>query len=81
MSVEDFPIKKASLSIEINEFNSAWYDPDYFIIISGNDVNSIIYELNIFDLLNINKRIADSLMYFNESEEVLFKIYGDWRFN
>lgn len=75
VAVDQFPYRK-SIQVTINEFNSWWCDPYFYLSISGSGFTDD-YEIKIFDLLNSNKRFTDSLVYtrFNHP---YYKLYGDW---
>jgi len=75
--VNNFPYKKSALSITINEFNSWWYDPYFVIEISGKSIYHEYY-VKVFDLLNLNKRFSDSLVYFDSKQAIHYKLYGEW---
>lgn len=72
-----FPIKKSSLNILINEFNSWWFDPYFFLEISNSNFQKK-YEIRLFDLLNQNKCFTDSLVYFELNKDIGYKLYGNW---
>lgn len=76
VALDQFPYEK-SISVSIDEFNSAWFDPHFYLSISGSGINKE-YEIKIFDLLNLNKRFTDSLVYFDKSNVIQYKLYGDW---
>lgn len=76
VALDHFPYKK-SISLRIDEFNSAWFDPHFYLSISGSGINKE-YEIKIFDLLNLNKRFTDSLVYFDKNNVIQYKLYGDW---
>lgn len=76
--VRDFPYRKKPLSVTISEFNSWWTDPSFFVEISGNDIYQQ-HEVRIFDLLNLNKRLSDSLICFGSNQDIKYKLYGKWQ--
>lgn len=78
--VSDFPVIKSNLSISINEFNSWWFDPSYFIEIMGVGIYKQ-YNVKLFELLNLNQRFSDSLIYFDADKHIQYKIYGKWILN
>ena len=75
VAVDQFPYRK-SIQITINEFNSWWCDPYFYLSISGSGFTDD-YEIKIFDLLNLNKRFTDSLVY-SRFNHPYYKLYGDW---
>lgn len=76
VALDQFPYHK-SISVKIDEFNSWWFDPYFYLSISGSGIYKN-YEIKIFDLLNLNRRFADSLVYFDNNNVIQYKLYGDW---
>lgn len=75
-------IKYEPTNVTISRFNSAWSDPQYFIILSDSDTSwGEYYEIRIFSLLYSYPHLGEEYVKINSQNEIEYKLYVNWTFN